>query len=511
MNMYSDNDLNQMKSKGITPEQVDAQLARFKAGFPRLRIHAVATQGQGIRVLTPAEERHYIQCWNHYLQQPGASVEKLVPASGAASRMFKNLFAFVDSGRQTPGNDFETAFFEGLHHFAFFPLLNRACNKRFGLGADQLVEAGRCADVVDTLLGSDGLGYGSMPKGLLKFHRAAAGTVHTPIEEHLEEGAQYAAGADRVVNLHFTVSPEHRQAFEQLLAVAVPHMQQVWGVEYRITLSEQRQSTDTVAATVDGTPYRDQNGQLVFRPAGHGALLENLNEREAAVIFIKNIDNVVPQALRAATTRYKKIIAGVLVDTQQQLAQMLAELEAATPSRERLEQMLHYLEGPLCTHHDEAAKLDDERLAQYLTTKFNRPLRVCGMVRNEGEPGGGPYLAYNPDGSWSPQILEAAQIDPDDPDAMALMASGTHFNPVDLVCYTRDAHNRHIDLRRHVDPDTGLISQKSVGGTTIQALELPGLWNGSMSDWNTIFVEVPAETFNPVKTVNDLLRPAHQG
>ena len=279
----------------------------------------------------------------------------------------------------------------------------------------------------------------------------------------------------------------------------------------QVTLSEQKPATDTIAANTDGTPCRDAQGNLFFRPAGHGALIENLNDRDADVIFLKNIDNVVPQSLRSTTTRYKKVIGGLLIDVQRHVARMVGELEQGVPARKRLDEMLHYLEHTLCTRCEATATMDDTALAQYLLGKFNRPLRVCGMVRNEGEPGGGPYLAYNADGSCSPQILEAAQIDHNNPEAMALMAGGTHFNPVDLVCYIRDTHGKKFDLRKYVDPETGLISEKSLAGVPIRALELPGLWNGSMSDWNTLFVEVPAETFNPVKTVNDLLRPAHLG
>ncbi|MBQ7691090.1 MAG: DUF4301 family protein [Muribaculaceae bacterium] len=508
--MFTEKDLELLKIKGVEPEQIEAQLARFKTGFPWLRVESVATVGRGIARLTPKDENHYIKTWNHY-RQSGGSIEKLVPASGAASRMFKNLFAFADSQRREPETDFEKTFFEGLHSFAFFPLLNKACVRLYQLNASELLQAGRHVDVVKALLGDAGLNYGTLPKALLKFHRAAAGSVHTPVEEHLEEAAQYAADAHRVARLHFTVSPEHRRAFERLLAEKVRHLEQVWGVTYQITLSEQLPSTDTIAVTADNEPFRDTDGRLVFRPAGHGALIENLNDREAAVVFIKNIDNVVPQAQRGVTTRYKKVLAGVLVESQYRMARMLNELDNATPTRKRLTEMLAWVEHALCTHSAATADMDDEALAAYLRTKLNRPLRVCGMVRNQGEPGGGPYLAYNADGSCSPQILEAAQIDADNPEAVALMASGTHFNPVDLVCYIRDYKGEKFNLKQFVDPDTGLISEKSVAGVPIRALELPGLWNGSMSDWCTIFVEVPIETFNPVKTVNDLLRPEHAG
>ena len=341
-------------------------------------------------------------------------------------------------------------------------------------------------------------------------NKIATGVVHTPLEEHLEEGAQYAADSEGMVNLHFTVSPEHKKEFEKLLATKLPIMEGVWGVKYNVTMSEQRASTNTIAVNTDNTPYRDENGELLFRPAGHGALIENLNERDADVIFIKNIDNVVPSKLRNVTTRYKRVLAGYLVTVQKKVAEYLNALEAKTVDADGLKEMLSFVESVLCTKCDETATMDNDALANYLHGKLNRPIRVCGMVRNEGEPGGGPYLTYNADGSYSPQILEAAQIDENDEQAVALMKSGTHFNPVDLVCYIKDYKGEKFNLKQYVDYNMGLISLKSKNGVEIKALELPGLWNGSMSDWNTIFIEVPAETFNPVKTVNDLLRKQHQ-
>lgn len=503
--MWNEHDLKQMESKGITTAQIDKQLERFDQGFAWLRLEDVATVDNGIVRLSPKQESSCIQSWRQF----DGSIEKFVPASGAASRMFKDLYAFVNSGRTAPTTDFERTFFDHIQHFAFYSALNKACLRLHEQTVPKLIEAGRHVDVVRVLLDSEGMNYGGLPKGLLLFHKAAGGSVHTPVEEHLEEGAQYAADHQRHVNLHFTVSPEHRSHFEGLLAQRVPLMEKVWGVTYHVTMSEQKPSTDTIAVLADNTPYRGKDGSLLFRPAGHGALIENLNDREADVIFVKNIDNVVPSALRHATTRYKKVIAGYLVQIQAHVAHFLQQLEGEC-SHEQLLKILEFVEKYLFTTCDKTEQMDDTRLADYLRGKLNRPIRVCGMVKNEGEPGGGPYLAFNADGSRSPQILEAAQINPDDPAAVALMRSGTHFNPVDLVCYIKDYKGCKFDLRQFVDPDTGLISEKSKDGVAIKALELPGLWNGSMSDWITVFVEVPIETFNPVKTVNDLLRPQHQ-
>ena len=506
--MLTSTDLQQIEKKGISASEIESQVERFKKGFPRLRIHAVATVGDGIMRLNDKEMNRYVKLWRES-QQQGVTIEKFVPASGAASRMFKNMFAFANSGRTSPESDFEKQYFDNIGHFAFYPALNKACEKCYNASIAELISNGRHVDVVKAMLEPEGLNYGFLPKALLKFHKAAGGGVHTPLEEHLEEGAQYACDSNRIVNLHFTVSAEHRNEFEKLLKSRLPIMEMVWGVKYKVTMSEQKPSTDTVAVNIDDTLYRTENGDLLFRPAGHGALIENLNERDAQVVFIKNIDNVVPMRLRNSTIRYKKALAGYLIDVQHKIAQNLKILDKGA-SKDELLRMLGFVENRLCTRSEATASMTDEQLAEYLRNKLNRPIRVCGMVLNEGEPGGGPYLAYNSDESYSPQILEAAQIDENDPSAVEMMKSGTHFNPVDLVCYLRDYKGNKFDLKKYVDAETGLISIKSTAGVEIKALERPGLWNGSMSDWNTVFVEVPISTFNPVKTVNDLLRPQHQ-
>lgn len=506
--MLNEKDLQLIESKGITASKIEEQIKRFENGFPRLRIQSVATVGNGIMRLTEKDISHYLKLWRQS-QQSGVTIEKFVPASGAASRMFKNMFAFTTSGRTAPETDFEKQYFDNINHFAFFLSLNKACERLYKAGIPQLIEDGKYVEIVKAMLEKDGLNYGFLPKALLQFHKAAGGNVHTSLEEHLEEGAQYAANGKREVNIHFTVSPEHRKEFEKVLKAKVPMMEQVWGVKYNVTMSEQKQSTDTIAVNLDNTPYRDGDGNLFFRPAGHGALIENLNERDADVVFVKNIDNVVPLRLRNATVRYKKAIGGYLIDVQRAITKHLDTLDKGANANE-LKSILKFVENRLCTRNEATGSMDEKQLTEYLRGKLNRPIRVCGMVLNEGEPGGGPYLTYNADGSYSPQILEAAQIDENDPAAVELMKSGTHFNPVDLVCYIKDYKGKKFDLKQFVDQETGLISMKSTGGVEIKALELPGLWNGSMSDWNTIFIEVPIETFNPVKTVNDLLRPQHQ-
>ena len=507
--MMNEKDQQLIAGKGITEPMIEAQLKRFETGFPWLKLESVATVGNGITCLDSKQQMQCIKLWKGF-QSGGASIEKFQPASGAASRMFKNLFAFINEGKKEPESDFERQFFEGITQFAFYPQLNKTCVNLYKSNVDELMASGRYADVLKALLMPEGMNYGSLPKALLRFHRAAAGTVHTPLEEHLEEGAQYAADSHRRVRIHFTVSPEHRAGFEKLIKAKVPLMEKVWGVKYDISLSEQKASTDTIAVNMDNTPYRDASGNLLFRPAGHGALLENLNERDADVVFIKNVDNVVPLRLRSVSTRYKKIIGGYLVQVQRQVKKYLETLDRGNVKSSDLKAMLRYARQTLCISGGVTDGMDDAALAAWLHDKFNRPIRVCGVVPNEGEPGGGPYLAYNADGTASPQILESAQINPDDQASVEMMKSGTHFNPVDLVCYIKDYKGIKFDLRKFVDPETGFISIKSKDGVDIKALELPGLWNGSMSDWITIFVEVPIDTFNPVKTVNDLLRKAHQ-
>ena len=330
------------------------------------------------------------------------------------------------------------------------------------------------------------------------------------MEEHLVEGPLYAGGKNGQVNVHFTVSPEHRPLFEALVAKVAPKYEDKFGVKYSINFSEQKASTDTVAANPDNTPFRGKDGKILFRPGGHGALIENLNDLDADIIFIKNIDNVVPDRLKAETVEYKKLIAGVLVSKQKKAFEYLEILDSGKYTHTQLEEIIRFLRDELSCRNPELKDLEDAELAIYLKKKLNRPMRVCGMVKNVGEPGGGPFLAYNQDGTISLQILESSQIDTNNSDYLKMFQNGTHFNPVDLVCAVKDYKGNKFDLTKYVDPQTGFISSKSKDGKELKALELPGLWNGAMSDWNTIFVEVPLGTFNPVKTVNDLLREQHQ-
>lgn len=505
--MITPQDKEQLAQKGISEAQIAAQLDCFKTGFPYLELSAAASVEKGIVKPDAEAENAFLAAWEDYVNAD-KTIVKFVPASGAASRMFKDLFEFLEAAYNEPTTAFERTFFENLTSFAFYADLSAACEKLTGKTAAQLVQEGNYKAVVSALLTAEGLNYGSLPKGLLKFHSYEDG-ARTPLEEHLVEGALYAAGKSRRANVHFTVSPEHRLFFEALVNEKAKAYAGKYDVIYNVSFSEQKQSTDTVAADMNNEPFRDK-GKLLFRPGGHGALIENLNDLDADVVFIKNIDNVVPDRLKDDTVRYKKLLAGVLVSLQKQAFDYLELLDSGQYTHEQILEVLHFLQKKLFCKNPETKNLEDAELVIYLRNKLNRPMRVCGMVPNVGEPGGGPFLAYNPDGTVSLQILESSQIDMNDPAKKEMFVKGTHFNPVDLVCAVRDYKGHKFDLTAFVDKATGFISYKSKNGKELKALELPGLWNGAMSDWNTVFVEVPLSTFNPVKTVNDLLRDQHQ-
>lgn len=504
--MLSTEDKALLAEKGIAEEQIEGQLECFRKGFPYLKLKAAASLDNGI--LSPSEDdcKHYVDVWNTY-KQGDRSVCKFVPASGAASRMFKNMFEFLDADYDVPQTDFEKNFFDHIHLFAFYDDLNAACLKNEGQDVEALLADGKFKAVVANMLQEKGLNYGQLPKGLLKFHKYPEG-ARTPLEEHLVEAALYAASQDKA-EVHFTVSTEHRALFEALVADKLPVYEAKYGVKYHVTFSEQKPSTDTLAATMDNEPFRI-DGKLLFRPGGHGALIENLNDLQSDVIFIKNIDNVVPDRLKSTTVQYKQVIAGILVSLQQKAFEYLRLLDGGMYSHSDLEEIIRFVQQNLFCRNEVIKDLEDAELVIYLRKKLNRPMRVCGVVRNVGEPGGGPFLAYNTDGSVSLQILESSQIDKNRPEYVEMFNKGTHFNPVDLVCAVKNYKGEKFNLVDYVDPSTGFISYKSKNGKELKALELPGLWNGAMSNWNTVFVEVPLQTFNPVKTVNDLLREQHQ-
>lgn len=504
--MFSDSDLKTLEEKGISPEQAKSQLDRFKIGFPILKVVDSATVGHGIARLDTEAQEAAEKRWKEYLADGGKAC-KFVPASGAASRMFKSLFAFVDGAdAKAPAGSDVAEVIESIHDFAFYPALNEVCKALYGKDIDTLKAEGRDKDIIRAIIDGSGLNYGQLPKGLLQFHAYTDG-ARTPVAEHIAEGASTAAAQGGTLYLHFTVSPAHRELFRAELDRLIPDAEKKYGVKIEASLSEQKAFTDTIAANTDGTPFRTAEGKLLFRPGGHGALIQNLNDIDSAVVFVKNIDNVVPDSYRDATIKWKRILAGYMVQIHDRIAEYLKELRSGNATIARQREMIQFLHDVLQVRDPHMKVMSDAELEQFLLVKLDRPLRVCGMVVNEGEPGGGPYLTVNPDGSSSPQILESHQIAPQ---YKELMAKATHFNPVDLVCYIQDPDGKPYDLPKYVDQATGFISRKSAQGRELLALELPGLWNGAMSDWNTVFVEVPAATFNPVKTVNDLLRPAHR-
>ena len=509
---FSNADLKQIAELGLTQEAVAAQIENFRKGFPKTElIDAATVENGGIMRMDDNAINHYVSSYKQ--ASAGKKILKFVPASGAATRMFKDLYSFTATYF---GLDYNIEkehpsvkqFIEKIRTFAFFDDLV-ACMEKHHADFGDYMDRGDFSSVINFLLKEQYLGYGNLPKGLLKFHRYGH-LQRTPLEEHIVEGAEYARMSDGTVNLHFTVSPEHRALFRKKISEVKRYYEDAFHVKLNISFSEQKHYTDIIAVDEQNNPVRDEQGHLIFRPGGHGALIENLNEQRADLIFIKNIDNVVPDWMKHTTIVYKKVLAGLLLELQDQCFKYLNLLDHKSTPRQ-LKEIEQYLQNTLHTQlPDNYNALDTNQKIQTLHRLLDRPIRVCGMVKNVGEPGGGPFLAYNSDGTVSPQILESSQIDLNDERKKEMFTKGTHFNPVDLVCAVRNYKGTPFNLPQYVDKSTGFISSKSKNGRELKALELPGLWNGAMSDWNTIFVEVPLSTFNPVKTVNDLLRPQHQ-
>ncbi len=515
--MFTEKDLRQIENKGITLETVKRQIENFKRGFPAVQLHAPATPGNGIRCFTEEEAEELRNFFDDNFED--YEILKFVPASGAASRMFKTLFEFMESWQ---GTDKDLAnyrndksfnspynFFKNIRRFAFYNKLNESLSAK-GLDLETLIRNNDLLPVLNTFLTETGLGYAQLPKGLLLFHDYPDGP-RLAVEEHLVEAARYATDKNKTARMHLTVSPEHRQRFEQAVAQKKKKYEQAYGVNYRVSFSEQKPSTDTLAVDPGNNPFRKDDGTLLFRPGGHGALIENLNDLKGEIIFIKNIDNIVPDRLRQPTYLYKKVIGGLLFRLQERCFDALEALEDGNPDDAELENIREMAARELNIHipaayegYEKMEKID------FLYNRLNRPMRVCGMVKNEGEPGGGPFWVVDKNEDVSLQIVEAAQMDMNDPHTREMVEKSTHFNPVDLVCGVRNHKGEPFNLPDFVDPDTGLISNKSLNGRDLKAQELPGLWNGAMADWITVFVETPLITFNPVKTVNDLLRPQHQ-
>jgi len=511
--MFRPKDISQISARGSNLEQVEKQILNFENGFPFLKLIEPATNYHGIIKLSESEILKFKNIFEEKITE-GLKPIKFVPASGAASRMFKSLFSALSDFQDgktvgnIDGNDEALKFLNQINQFAFYNDLKAVASKE-----GDLIDSISSVQLLELLLLENGLNYGNLPKGLLKFHKYAE-EIRTPLEEHLIEGALYSKDKENTVNIHFTVSPEHQLLFEKHVAEIIPKYEQLFQVKYFINFSQQKPSTDTIAVSLDNEPFRNGDDSLLFRPAGHGALLVNLNELEADLIFIKNIDNVVTDQHRETTIEYKKALAGVLLNIQEQVffyQKTLKEHHPSTLESAFYAEASNFLENVLNIKPTQSQYYSEkEELYYYFSKKFNRPLRVCGMVKNQGDPGGGPFFAMNNDGSISLHIVESSQIDNRNTEQAALVKAVTHFNPVDLVCSVRNHQGEKYNLLDFTDPTTGFISVKSKDGKDLKAQELPGLWNGSMADWNTIFVEVPVETFNPVKTVTDLLRKEHQ-
>ena len=491
--MFSEKDLTQIEKRGSDLRTVEQQIENFKTGFPFLKAQKAATIGDGLIKMEESEVAAMVSYFDK--QSSKKKLLKFVPASGAASRMFKALFEAKDEGKINTAGE---TYIQEINKFAFAESLIKTTNGK----TDR-------QSLLEGLLNADGLDYGSLPKGLLEFHQYADGT-RTAVEEHMVEGASYANRNGRV-RLHFTVSPEHKSRFKALINRVKQTYESKYGLSFIFSFSEQKKSTDTISVNLDNSPFRLENGSLLFRPAGHGALLENLNEQDADVIFIKNVDNVVPDHLKPETIKYKKALAGLLLSYQKQLFNFAKRLEKTEVSDYTRQKALSFLKNEMNVVPPKGFRnWSSEDKLSYAKAKINRPIRVCGMVKNVGEPGGGPFWAQNTDGSVSLQIVESAQINFNNHKQSEIFQNATHFNPVDLIVSTKDHKREKFDLLKFRDPKTGFITDKSMAGKTLKAQELPGLWNGAMANWNTLFVEVPIITFNPVKTVNDLLRKEHQ-
>jgi hypothetical protein len=515
--MFTEKDLQQFYHKGISPQKVQEQIDNFKTGFPFINLFAPATPEFGLKQLSPEEEYMYLQQFKELFDE--VDVVKFVPASGAASRMFKHLFEFAekytndDEGQKIFEKDkgFNSVhnFFANIEKFAFYNDLNDKLSKN-GFDLTEEIEAKNYGLVLNYLLQDYGLGYASLPKGLLRFH-LYDDYNRFAVEEHLVEAAIYGTNSDGIAKIHFTVSPEHQEKFESTIDDIIDRYERIREVKFEISFSQQKPSTDTVSVNLLNEPFREDDGTILFRPGGHGALIENLNDIDADVVYIKNIDNVIPDRLKDDTFKYKKLIGSYLMSIQSVIHNYLYILEDGNPEDDELDEMYDYMETELFIEVPSYIKeMDSMEQIDWLFEQLNRPVRVCGMVKNEGEPGGGPFIVLNEDGTKSLQIVESSQIDFSKPEQAELVKKSTHFNPVDLVCALKDYNGLKFDLTEFVDEKTGFISEKSKGGKALKAQELPGLWNGAMANWITVFMEVPISTFNPVKTVNDLLRDQHQ-
>ncbi len=516
--MFSHTDLKQILKKDISVEKAEAQIELFRNGFPPIDLDRPATVGDGIVKIDLENAEKYLDLHTEYAQQ--GWFHKFVPASGAASRMFKQLQALRQSKMETVDDlkraaekghktaEFGLEFIENLSRFAFYDLLKDSLAET-GLKIDKLTDASHFKPIIECLLDETHLGFANLPKGLIPFHKYGDHPA-TPFEEHLKEAVDYTQDYIGQASVHFTVPQNAQSKIEEHIQGVIARWDNK-DVQLDVSYSIQKPSTDTIAVDMDNEPFRNPDGSILFRPGGHGALIENLNEIEADVAIIKNIDNVVHQRLYQDVIKYKKLLAGYFVFLQAQSFEYLKKLKGHFVTQAELLQIKTFAKEKLMLNApSEWETLSIERQIVNLAGLLDQPMRVCGMVKNEGEPGGGPFWVRQSDGTKSLQIVESSQVNLKDKEQNRIWNSSTHFNPVDLVCGLTDYKGDKFNLMNYVDPNTGFISKKSKDGKDLKALELPGLWNGAMANWITVFVEVPVSVFNPVKTVNDLLREAHQ-
>lgn len=511
-------ELSQFAAHGVSAEEVERQIRLFEhpPGFTRLE--RACSVDDGIHRLTPAETAAADQGYGEARME--GRLTKFVPASGAATRMFQALLAarsehgaitrahmgvLCEQGDRAAAE--VVAFMDGWAHFPFRADICARVGE--ATDAEALARGGEFTEILDTLLSPRGLNYAGLPKGVLTFHSYGDG-ARTALEEHLIDAALWMSDG-RACRLQFTISPEHRELFTALAARACERYERRLGIRFAVTFSMQKHSTDTVAVDLENRLFRTAEGHLLFRPGGHGALIENLGEIGADIVFIENIDNVVPDHLKEETARWKQLLCGHLLVLQRRVFAYLQRLHDGDVSRETVQEVLRFVRERLDVLAPPApASADISAQREVLIGKLNRPLRVCGMVPNVGEPGGGPFWVRGRDGVPAPQIVESAQVDTSDARQASIFKTATHFNPVELACGLRDWQGQAFNLDRYIDPNAVFIARKSKDGRELKALERPGLWNGAMADWSTVFVEVPGTMFNPVKTVNDLLRPQHQ-
>ncbi|HEX4965289.1 MAG TPA: DUF4301 family protein [Thermoanaerobaculia bacterium] len=515
--LFTPRDLQQMTAMGLSPHEAARHVELFRNPPPYTRVLRPCRPGDGLRALP--EESYPALLAQYDAAARRGRIGKLVPASGAATRMFQGLLSFLASPAGSGLPEEAGTLFTNLSRFPFYDDLAAALGKD-GIDLETAVRRGEHRLILRYLLEDVGLGYAQLPKGLLPFHRYPEG-VRTAFEEHLVEAADVARGEDGLCLLHFTVSPQHEKGFEQLLARVRPRLEERHDCRFEVSFSFQRPATDTLAVDPENRPFRQGDGTLLFRPGGHGALIDNLHELGKDgwdIVLLKNVDNVLPDSRKPLAHLWKRLLGGTLLAARERTFGHLDRLEALdgvrgdaaeAVLREACDFLEQEISRPLPEGFHTAASPQEK--VSFLKEWLNRPLRVCGVVRNQGEPGGGPFWVESPSGGISPQIVEPPQIDPASPEQQAILKTSSHFNPVDIACALRDRHGRPYDLQRTVDPATVFITEKSHEGRPLKALERPGLWNGAMAGWNTIFVEVPDATFAPVKTVLDLLRPEHQG